>query len=112
MVFKLNIGDFPFRYDKESISRKFRTDRVSRPRLVVYKVTPGGQAERLGVKTGDILVSYDGKDVRTLEGLHDAKAKAGSETVKVVFKRDGKKMVFTMKRGAIGVFRRTIYTYN
>jgi S1-C subfamily serine protease len=42
----------------------------SRGRIFLTKVTPGGPAEKAGLKPGDILLSVDGKEVKGLADLY------------------------------------------
>jgi membrane-associated protease RseP (regulator of RpoE activity) len=57
-------------------------------------------ADLAGLKVGDIIVEFDGKPVRTPEGLdgHISFAKPGS-TVPVVIYRDGQRMKIDVKMG-------------
>jgi S1-C subfamily serine protease len=57
----------------ESIDRGYlgveTTDAPSGGGAEVASVVPGGPAERAGLQTGDLIVTIDGVDVRSLGGL-------------------------------------------
>jgi hypothetical protein len=59
--------------------------------LLVGSVSPGGPAERAGVKAGDLIVELGGSKITTFDDLVSSlgKHKAG-ERVKTVVRRDGK----------------------
>lgn len=56
--------------------------------VFIKEVMEGSPAENAGMKAGDILVRFDGKDITTMTGLQEklAKTKAGSK-VEIVVKR-------------------------
>jgi S1-C subfamily serine protease len=67
--------------------------------LHVDAVTPGGPAEKAGLKHGDVITSVDGKPIAQAGGavswpLHDLKV---DQQVKVGFERDGKHNEVTIK---------------
>jgi serine protease Do len=61
--------------------------------VLVQEVAPGGVAEAAGVKPGDRILSFGGKEATDSRGLRALLrgSKAG-ETVKVVVLRDGKEL--------------------
>jgi len=74
--------------------------------LVVIGAEKGSQAEALGIKRGDEIVSYDGREIRNEYDMslavRDATKKAVG-TVEFVVRRDGKPVRFDVKPGPIGV---------
>jgi len=73
--------------------------------VVVAQVEPGGQAERLGLKAGDVFASYGGREVndsvdfekvRSREGMHD-------EPRELIVLREGQRLTFRLATGALGV---------
>ena len=69
--------------------------------LRVNAVTPGGPADKAGVKNGDVVIGVNGVDVakapadaKTPQVLHDLKV---GQDVKVTFLRDGRKVDATIK---------------
>ena len=59
--------------------------------VVVNSVTPGGPAEKAGIKTGDVILQLNGKDVNDANTLRNEIAAAGPGTdVTLTIQRDGK----------------------
>ena len=56
--------------------------------IYVSSVTSGSPAEKAGIKKGDVVVKYKGKDVTTMEGLQEkmSRSKAGDK-VEITVKR-------------------------
>jgi S1-C subfamily serine protease len=75
-------------------------ERPATPGALVGTVNPGTPADDAGIKTGDLITSFDGKTVRNPSELSLAvlKKKPGDE-VKVELKRDGKTKTVTVKLG-------------
>ncbi len=66
--------------------------------LYVYSVEQGSDAEKAGLKSGDLLVSIDGKAVATVADAGAAfDAKKVGDTVNVVIKRGGKEITVPLK---------------
>lgn len=65
---------------------------VSSPGQLVNEVAPGSTYEKLGVKAGDRIVSYDGKEVNNVNDSMELYNKLKNNGVKtVVIERNGKK---------------------
>ncbi|HPI93760.1 MAG TPA: Do family serine endopeptidase [Deltaproteobacteria bacterium] len=66
----------------------------------VMDVAKGGPSDKAGIRTGDVILSYDGKDIADSGELRNmvAGTAIGSE-VKVGVLRDGKKLAFTVRIG-------------
>ena len=61
-------------------------------------VSEGSPAEKAGLKEGDVIVKFAGKDVRDLGSYMAAmSSKKVGDTVDVVVKRDGKEKTFRVK---------------
>ncbi|MBN2135118.1 MAG: Do family serine endopeptidase [Acidobacteria bacterium] len=60
--------------------------------IFVQSVTRGGAAEKAGIEDGDLIVSFDGKDIESLEDLYKivGNSAPGKET-NIVIIRNGKK---------------------
>ena len=72
----------------------------------VGHVQPNSQAATLGVKPGDIIVSYNGEHVSNQQDLQTAMMKAASaelDSIPVVVKRDGKDIDLKFKPGPLGI---------
>ncbi|HAB17215.1 MAG TPA: RIP metalloprotease RseP [Verrucomicrobiota bacterium] len=80
-------------------------------RPIIGLVQPGMPAEKVGLKTGDKFLSFDGVYVLNQEHLSEVINKGQGRPCEVVVERDGKKLEFTVtpvfdaeaKRGRIGV---------
>lgn len=72
-------------------------------RLIVARVQPGTQAAKLGLKAGDIIVSYDDQAVSNRADLFKAKAKVtGDDKAVIVVQRGAKKLELTFESGPLG----------
>lgn len=76
---------------------------VSRPE--VWKVLPGGQAERIGLETGDLVLTYDGQPVRTNDEIRNAQAMAlgSTDPIPITVKRRNEEIEFNVRPGPLGV---------
>lgn len=82
------------------------TDLVTPPTLRVLDVVAGGNAAAAGVRPGDWLASYDGRDVATPDALRaavKAAATPGREAVPAVLWRGAERLDVTLKPGLLGV---------
>jgi len=74
--------------------------------LKVGFVDDGSQAEVLGIRVGDILLSYDGTLLSSSLGLENAvyhAKEAGKETVTIVVLRNGSEVVMEGTPGKLGL---------
>jgi hypothetical protein len=72
--------------------------------LVVNSVEDGTEADRVGLKEGDIILSYDGKEVTSVAQLNELKMKVKTDEVDLVVLRKDEKREFKIKAGQIGVY--------
>jgi hypothetical protein len=70
--------------------------------VVVVGVTDGGQAKRVGIAAGDVIVAYDGKEIASLEALGPA-IQAASDEVTVTLWRAGERREVNVAAGPLGV---------
>jgi hypothetical protein len=73
---------------------------------LVTATTPDGVAEAAGMRAGDIIVSYNGRAVGTLQELvheRDAASAAAAESVPVLIVRDGREQTLNVKTGRLGL---------
>jgi serine protease Do len=67
---------------------------------LVASVTPGGPAEAAGIKQGDVVLKFDGRDVTEMRGLPRIVAETPvAKTVDVVVWRKGKQVSLSAKVG-------------
>ncbi len=77
---------------RKSLGLKFRGG------VLVADVIPDAPAEVAGIKSGDVILNFDGKKIRTLEGFREkvAQIKPG-KTVRIKIWRDGETKEFKVK---------------
>jgi len=79
-----------------------------------YLVTgtlPESQAAAAGLRAGDVLVSYDGRETRSVQALQEASAEAtgaGAETVTVVVVRGDQEVTLQLRPGRLGIYGRAV----
>ncbi len=67
---------------------------------LVAEVTPGGPADRAGIKPGDVIIAFNGKEVEDNDDLVRLVSDAGiGVTVRVDVLRNGKRMRLSLKTG-------------
>ena len=70
---------------------------------------PDSQGEAAGLRAGDIVVSYGGRETTTRQALRDATGSAvGDEPVPVVVVRDGGTVTLHVRPGSLGVYGRPV----
>lgn len=72
-------------------------------RLRVTSVKSGGQAAELGIRSGAVILRYDGKPIDSLAALRAAVSKAQSPTVEMVVRENATERTLTVQRGVLGV---------
>src|SRR5262249_21667154 len=65
---------------------------------LVAEITPGGPAEKAGLKVGDLIVKFDGKDVSSMRALPRSVAETEiGRTVPLEVVRENQHKVFSIK---------------
>jgi len=93
--------------DIESIKSKLKSSKVQ-----VGRLQPGGQAARLGVKPGDVLVSYHGRKIASRRDVLAAKRQAvadKADKVAVVFSRGDQLIKGEFSTAAIGFVPQVVF---
>jgi membrane-associated protease RseP (regulator of RpoE activity) len=93
--------------DIESIQARLKSSKV-----LVGRLQAGGQASKLGVKTGDVLVGYHGKKIATRGDVQAAKRRAiaeKAETVVVEFLRGNQKITGEFTTEAMGFVPQVVF---
>ncbi len=72
--------------------------------LLIEGTVSGGAAEVVGIKAGDVVVSYNGTEVHCLEKLNILKKAVAADTVVIMIRRSGANMSFTVPHGMIGIY--------
>jgi S1-C subfamily serine protease len=58
--------------------------------VLVFNVSSGGAAEQAGIQPGDVITSFDGKTIASVEDLYSAlRGKAPGDTVSIEINRNG-----------------------
>lgn len=73
------------------------------PFLLVVGIVPGSMADQVGVKEGDILRSYGGNWVQSIEELEAVKELA-VDSVEVIFDRGEETLSFIFPAGQLGLY--------
>ncbi|MBS0424438.1 MAG: PDZ domain-containing protein, partial [Proteobacteria bacterium] len=88
-----------------------RTFRKANPELfgeaggvLITGLVPGGQGEKIGLKPGDILLTYDGSPLQAADQLIQLTNKKDAQTsVTLTYEREGKKHDAVLQGGRIGI---------
>ena len=74
------------------------------PGVLITNVFPGSQAALAGVRVGDVLIGYNGKEIRTMIDIGEAKKTvAEGQTAEMIVKRGEEKVTLTIAAGTIGI---------
>jgi hypothetical protein len=77
--------------------------------VAVRGIVAESQAEKLGIKKGDIILEYGGVRIESASQLiKNVKEKSSEETVEMLVVRDGQSETYTLSGGQIGVQIHTI----
>ncbi|MBS1824659.1 MAG: RIP metalloprotease RseP [Acidobacteria bacterium] len=63
----------------------------------IARVSPGMEAERLGLKKGDVILSANGVSIRHTLKLHEVMKASEGRPVEIVYEREGKQATVTAK---------------
>jgi regulator of sigma E protease len=58
--------------------------------VLIAGVMPGMDAQRAGLKAGDVIVSVNGQPIRSMSLLHDIIKANGAKPIQLAYRRDGK----------------------
>jgi serine/threonine protein kinase/tetratricopeptide (TPR) repeat protein len=71
--------------------------------VVVLRVLPQGQAQRIGLQKGDILLRYAGQPITLSEKLARLISAAKGTQIELEIRRDSQPLKFTVAQGSLGV---------
>jgi regulator of sigma E protease len=65
-------------------------------KVILYEVTPGTPAEQVGLQVNDLVVSFNGEPVDSIDKLSNLTRQHLGEEVQIVVQRDGKLLTFAI----------------
>jgi hypothetical protein len=77
-------------------------------KLVITGVMPESGAEVAGIKSGDILMTYNNKIVNSIEKLNKLKANVKDDSIEITVKRGEERIQFIIPKGFIGIYLKEI----
>ncbi len=81
--------------------------------LRVEQVARGGRGHQAGVRPGDVLVSYDGQDLATLEDLRRAMSQAiGRGRIELLILPHGRRLAPRVAAGSMGRGRPLLHPHH
>jgi hypothetical protein len=82
----------------------FQKELTKNTKIKVLRIQPGGQAQKLGMKVGDVIVSYNGRKIANRSDLIAARVAASKKKamISVEIKRADKTLTLKFKPGQIG----------
>jgi hypothetical protein len=100
-------GDDPKKYvgreDGDEVELQGLQEKLKTTCLKIVQVQPNSQAAGLGLKSGDVIVSYNGQKIHNRQDMQRAKTGAADrEKVPVVIQRGEKELQLTFKPGPLG----------
>lgn len=120
----LNENNYAFEYNNEglvkiSVLPKSKTKVSSHPdpkpkkvlvnAVRVQNTVEGTQADELGLRKGDYIISYDGIQITSAQQLvMEVRKRAESDNIELIVMRDREPMSFIVKGGLIGVNINTV----
>ena len=82
----------------------------AKPLLLITEVVAGGRAAAVGLRPGDVLLSYNQVELHTLDDLRTAASSVlGSTNIPVRFVRDGRPLVVKVASGPLGVRAKEVF---
>ena len=92
------------REDGDTLDIKSLQAKLKSTKLKVARVQPGSQAAKLGVKPGDVFVSYNGQKIHSRRDMPRAKtAAANLKSIAVVIRQAEKSIELKFKPGPLGI---------
>jgi S1-C subfamily serine protease len=94
---------------EDQLNHTFQVARDTLERLKITRIVAGSQAEALGLRAGDIVLSYNGKLLAAQEDLTKAKEGVTGDAVEMVILRNGEESTLRLKPGQVGIFTEPDY---
>ena len=90
----------------DMLTRIKAEEKPSQLQSEIALVVPNSQASKVGLQVKDVLVSYNGYKITTLESFDNAQSvcfRQKNENIPLVIDRQGRKLKFVVKYGKLGV---------
>lgn len=82
------------------------TDREGRklvPVIAIEDVQPGTTADYAKLKSGDLLINYDGEPISNMDAFRERVVRPGMKARLLIIARDGKRLSFSVPPGLLGI---------
>jgi eukaryotic-like serine/threonine-protein kinase len=76
---------------------------LDKAEVVIRNISPGGQAQDMGLREGDVLVRYAGQPVLSIQDLPMLTGRASGSGIELEIRREGAPLKFAVKAGPLGV---------
>ena len=103
MVWLMALGSVACADDMSSIKVG---EKSSQLQSEIVLIAPNSQASNIGLQVKDVLVSYNGRKITTIESFDyawDTAVRQKNEKILLVIERQGSKLEFVVKYGILGV---------
>ena len=76
---------------------------LGRAKVVITEIIPGSPAEKLGLREGDVMLSYDGRKILDFHVLPYMTASTGGPARELCVRRAGQELTFSAPSGRLGI---------
>jgi serine/threonine protein kinase len=76
---------------------------LEQPELAILAVAPRSLARQLGLRPGDVLVSYAGQPIATVDQLNSLSGSIKGNEIEFEIRRDTEPLKFNVKEGSLGI---------
>jgi tetratricopeptide (TPR) repeat protein len=76
---------------------------LDKSEVVIRKISPGGQAQSIGLREGDVIVRYAGQLLLTIQDLPILTGRASGSGIELEIRREGAPLKLAVKAGPLGV---------
>ncbi len=76
---------------------------LGRAKVVITEIIPGSPAEKLGLREGDVMLSYDGRKILDFHVLPYMTASTGGPARELCVRRAGQELTVSAPSGRLGI---------